>query len=65
MSVLYLLTTATKTQTAPILMDRSNALVTVDILEMELCAKVNKSRNFLYVCTIAHLISFTKKITSS
>jgi hypothetical protein len=47
MSVLYLLITATKTQTARILMDLSRALVKMDILEMELCAKVDKSRNFL------------------
>ena len=28
-------------------MDRSRALVKMVILEMELCVKVNKSRNFL------------------
>ncbi len=42
MNVLYLLTTVTRTQPAPTLMDLSCVLVTVDILEMELFAKVNK-----------------------
>jgi hypothetical protein len=46
MSVLNLLITATKTHTAPILMDLSRALVKMDILEMELCAQVNRSPNF-------------------
>jgi hypothetical protein len=42
MNVLYLLTTVTRTQPAPTLMDLSCVLVTVDILEMEHYAKVNK-----------------------
>ena len=42
MNVLYLLTTVIRTQLAPTLLDLSCVLVTVDILEMELYAKVNK-----------------------
>jgi hypothetical protein len=46
-NVLYFLTTVNKTQTAPTLMDLSCAFVTMDILEMELSVKVNRSLNSL------------------
>ena len=46
-NVLYFVTTVIKTQTAPTLMGLSCALVTMDILEMELCAKVNSRSNLL------------------
>ena len=42
-NVLYFLTTVIKTPTAPTLKEHSYALVAMDILEMELCAKVNRS----------------------
>ena len=42
MNVLYLLTTVIKTQSARILMDHSCALVSVDIMEMELFAMVRE-----------------------
>ncbi len=42
MNVLYLLTIVTKTPPVLTMMDRFCVLVTVDILEMELFAKVNE-----------------------
>ena len=41
MNVLFLLTTVTKTRTAPILMDLSCVIVNVDTLEMEQSAMVS------------------------
>ncbi len=49
MNVLYLSTTVTNTQPAPIIMDLSCALVRVDILEMELFAKV--INYMMLICT--------------
>jgi hypothetical protein len=43
MNVLYQLTTVTRTQIAPTLVDLSFVLVTVDTLEMELFAEVKKN----------------------
>jgi hypothetical protein len=42
MNVLKLLTSVTKTQTAPTLMDLSCVLVAMDTLEMELFVKVTE-----------------------
>jgi hypothetical protein len=46
MNVYYLSTTATKTQTAAILMDLSCVLATLGTLEMEKFVKVNRSLDF-------------------
>ncbi len=42
MNVLYQLTTVTRIQIAPTLVDLSFVLVTLDTLEMELFAQVNR-----------------------